>query len=531
MFVGRVLGWTFRLSNSQRSFVTASAMFMNSNALPIALMQSLVLSVPDLAWGDDDNTDAMMGRALTYLTMYSTLGMVIRYSYGISLLSRADTINTSLASAPFPSTSTAPSSGLGPGPAKNISYLQQGEDDEHAPLLGSTSRPSSPLHTHPSSSTLYEPYNEREHDQDPSAASSSKSQFTDSPETIGSTVPLPVLPPHPAAAIVAHSNAHGQLNGLGINGVDVDGSAFAAAGPGPAPTIASPLPLKPQTPQRPQPKRANTHTSFYNSFPNSPNESREDLPEWEESSSSSSGSSSGLSAAGQEHEHEQGEEEEEEECTATTADEAERDLEAAETGLIPPDRRKRRRRGKHHREHHHHPSDPHTQSPRTLKFKHLAHSLRHTSHRLLHTLHALFHALNNFMTVPLWAALASLLVACIEPLKHTLERHLTPLNDAVATCGRCAVPLTLVVLGGYFLRRRVWDRRGGRCGGEEERERRRRRRRRVCGGGSRIPSSAFSRDSASPKPARIGTRIWTGPLKPLQVLQDQESPRRWCFRF
>jgi len=67
-------------------------MFMNSNTLPIALMQSLVVSVPDLAWdllnenpsggngdkdGGGDNKNAMLGRALTYLTMYSTLGMVV----------------------------------------------------------------------------------------------------------------------------------------------------------------------------------------------------------------------------------------------------------------------------------------------------------------------------------------------------------------------------------------------------------------------------------------------------------------------
>lgn len=55
----------------------AAAMFMNSNSLPIALMQSLVVSVPDLAWGDNDNRDAMLGRALTYLAVYSTLGMVV----------------------------------------------------------------------------------------------------------------------------------------------------------------------------------------------------------------------------------------------------------------------------------------------------------------------------------------------------------------------------------------------------------------------------------------------------------------------
>ncbi len=50
---------------------------MNSNSLPIALMQSLVITVPGLKWGDDDNTNAMVGRALTYLVLYSTLGMVV----------------------------------------------------------------------------------------------------------------------------------------------------------------------------------------------------------------------------------------------------------------------------------------------------------------------------------------------------------------------------------------------------------------------------------------------------------------------
>ena len=55
----------------------AAAMFMNSNSLPIALMQSLVITVPGLKWGDDDNKDAMVGRALTYLVLHSTLGMVV----------------------------------------------------------------------------------------------------------------------------------------------------------------------------------------------------------------------------------------------------------------------------------------------------------------------------------------------------------------------------------------------------------------------------------------------------------------------
>lgn len=59
----------------------AAAMFMNSNSLPIALMQSLVVTVPALRWDADDNTDAMLGRALTYLVMYSTLGMIVSRVY------------------------------------------------------------------------------------------------------------------------------------------------------------------------------------------------------------------------------------------------------------------------------------------------------------------------------------------------------------------------------------------------------------------------------------------------------------------
>jgi auxin efflux carrier family protein len=70
---------SFMVSNCiHRSFAMAAAMFMNSNSLPIALMQSLVFTVPGLKWDNDDNQNAMLGRALSYLVMYSTLGMVVR---------------------------------------------------------------------------------------------------------------------------------------------------------------------------------------------------------------------------------------------------------------------------------------------------------------------------------------------------------------------------------------------------------------------------------------------------------------------
>ncbi len=47
----------------------AATVFMNSN--------SLRASVPDLASGSTDNKDAMLGCTLTYIMVYSTLGMVV----------------------------------------------------------------------------------------------------------------------------------------------------------------------------------------------------------------------------------------------------------------------------------------------------------------------------------------------------------------------------------------------------------------------------------------------------------------------
>jgi predicted permease len=57
--------------------------------------------------------------------------------------------------------------------------------------------------------------------------------------------------------------------------------------------------------------------------------------------------------------------------------------------------------------------------------------------------------INAFMTVPLWASLLSLVVACIGPLQAALER-MTPIKSALSAAGNCSIPLTLVVLGAYF---------------------------------------------------------------------------------
>ncbi|EIW78308.1 hypothetical protein CONPUDRAFT_83769 [Coniophora puteana RWD-64-598 SS2] len=85
-----VLGKMFRLKRSQRNFAKVASMFQNSNSLPIALMQSLVTTVAELRWDPDDEPGAMLGRALTYLATFSTLGMILRWSWGVSLLTVPD---------------------------------------------------------------------------------------------------------------------------------------------------------------------------------------------------------------------------------------------------------------------------------------------------------------------------------------------------------------------------------------------------------------------------------------------------------
>lgn len=64
----------------------------NSNTLPVALIQSLVGTVPELHWKrngqDTDTPDDMLGRALTYLVLFSTLGTVQRWSIASNLLAK-----------------------------------------------------------------------------------------------------------------------------------------------------------------------------------------------------------------------------------------------------------------------------------------------------------------------------------------------------------------------------------------------------------------------------------------------------------
>ncbi|PPQ91567.1 hypothetical protein CVT25_008603 [Psilocybe cyanescens] len=78
-------------------------------------------------------------------------------------------------------------------------------------------------------------------------------------------------------------------------------------------------------------------------------------------------------------------------------------------------------------------------------------ALRLIHKHVLHPLTMLLLSIHAFLTVPLYIALLSPIVA-LTPLQYALEHNsaLRPANGVVETCGKRVVPVTLVVLGGIF---------------------------------------------------------------------------------
>ena len=276
MAVAFLLGWTLQLKRSQRSFAVAASMFMNSNSLPIALMQSLVVTVPALRWEADDDKNSMLARALTYLVLYSTLGMVVRWSYGVRLLSQADP--DGVEDSPIMDEPMGPEDRLEERLSRNSDSL----DSEHIPNIK-------------------------------------------------------VLSPPPPLGVAPRKNA----------------------------------------------------SNVFYSFPNTPALSVIQLPD----------NSSDLQTPYESDEEDDGDDE------------------------LPRSR------------------------PVTEPTRSRLHSiLRRTKRRIVKSAKAL----NEFMTVPLWAALASFVVACVAPLQEFLKNDVRPIKGALNNAGHCSIPLTLVVLGAYF---------------------------------------------------------------------------------
>ena len=250
---------------------------MNSNSLPIALMQSLVVTVPGLRWEADDDKNSMLARALTYLVLYSTLGMVVRWSYGVRLLSHADP------------------EGVDHSPNTDELMESEGGLEEQPPRNSDASD------------------NER------------------GPEIIRALRAPPLL-----------------------------GAT----------------------------RSKNTANVFY-SFPNTPARSVVRLQDSESSSQTPDGS----------------------------------DEDDDDGNELP--------------------------RPRTITepTRSRLHSFfRRSKRRIVKSAKAL----NDFMTVPLWAALASFVVACVAPLQEFLKEDVKPIRGAINNAGNCSIPLTLVVLGAYF---------------------------------------------------------------------------------
>ncbi|KAK9464853.1 auxin efflux carrier [Lipomyces arxii] len=104
--ITRFQGFNRRESN----FVTAMAVFGNSNSLPVSLTVALARTLPSLTWMQNDTPDSIASRGILYLLIFQQLGQMLRWSWGYNtLLSRE-------------------------GPAEvessSSSLLSQGQDDE-----------------------------------------------------------------------------------------------------------------------------------------------------------------------------------------------------------------------------------------------------------------------------------------------------------------------------------------------------------------------------------------------------------------
>ena len=325
------------------AFAIAAAMFMNSNSLPIALMQSLVITVHGLKWGRDDTRDSMLGRALTYLVLHSTFGMMLRWSFGVQLLAQADE-----------ETVVPPEEEIIPPLDINARETPnpRPKGHEREPLLGSSHG-----HRDYSSATL---------------RSQSSTVFTHTDDETGDTSQsLPATPTNNKT-----SRLRRVLHQGGISHLDT----AASVPPVNTDTLGHFAPM-----QRPtRPTMVNKKSHFFYSFPNTPQLSRTSLA-------------------------------------------------PSNSELEQP--------------------DPIAQSPPEIPIStRIVSSLTHFASRTRLRLAKWGKSIKEFMTPPLYSALVSLIVACIPPLQHLLDVHLTPVKGAINSAGNCSIPITLVVLGGYFWR-------------------------------------------------------------------------------
>ncbi|GMM52843.1 hypothetical protein DASB73_038060 [Starmerella bacillaris] len=87
-FCGQLCSRFFKFNKRETNFVTAMAVFGNSNSVPVSLFLNLAYSLPALRWPDipDDNSENVASRGLMYLLIFQQLGQMVRWSWGFNTL-------------------------------------------------------------------------------------------------------------------------------------------------------------------------------------------------------------------------------------------------------------------------------------------------------------------------------------------------------------------------------------------------------------------------------------------------------------
>ncbi|SGY44110.1 BQ5605_C001g00117 [Microbotryum silenes-dioicae] len=404
----------FRLKKAQRNFAIACTMFQNSNSLPIALMQSLIGEKMPLRWGPHDTKDQMLGRALSYLVLFSTLGIIVRWSFGVRLLTSAETEQDELES-------------VDEEDGEGVEDLDVSPDlDATSPLLDSDEYCSK--HRRRTASGLL---------------SSNGKRAGNKPSHLGNGIENGIE----GAGAWAQSQAEGEdhesrtSSEESIDG-DTAGSVKSKNGNGAAKNgillVKEPEELPPSAPlsvdpnATPRPNKKRTADRIFMSFPNTP------IP-----------SQYGSEVDDEDREY---------------SDDDEEDQEMREWGPRSPAPARGDRDGWFEGERAQAVRRTFTKVRRPIKrfgikigvFVSLLWSDKTALARVL-TARSMYLQ----MTVPLWAALLSLVVACIPPLQWALNEAeplkslvgtLTSVRHAIKNAGNCSVPITLVTLGAYFYR-------------------------------------------------------------------------------
>ncbi|GAA6056682.1 hypothetical protein JCM3770_006465, partial [Rhodotorula araucariae] len=361
---GRLVG----LNPRQRNFAIACATFQNSNSLPIALLQSLIGEKLPLQWGPHDSRDGMLGRGLSYLVLFSSLGIIVRWSIGVRLLTSAESQDDDANVPSHADVERADGAGARPNGHRDAAGSPPSEvREDEADAAGEGDallHPDDAAHpgtvsTKSSRSILKSAGSTLAHSRESSTLSSGEN------------------------TVVANRHGHGQGHGAARADphlIVLPSTNFAGR--------ADPAIVEVVKTQRK--KRAR----IFSSFPTTPTASVYSASEHTGSVGSS--------------------------------DDAWDDDDDAEWGA---------ERGFGRRW---------LDSGRFVR-------VRRAARRARHKLARFWAKFSDFMTVPLWAAVLSLVVACIPPLQSTLNKA-EPLKAAIRSAGSCSVPITLVTLGAYFYR-------------------------------------------------------------------------------